>query len=270
MKRKLGITASCLPGISELDALPFIKNAGFEMIFSETSDPDTICRLREKCDQLGLSFDFVHSPFRGVNDFWVSGDAYLPLWQGIKDSIIGCERAGVPVAVCHVSSGWFPPAIEDFGLARFDELVKFASERGVKVAFENLRRDDYLDVIMKRYEKEPYVGFCYDCGHEHCYNYADPVDYLKFYGDRLLCTHLHDNHGRDPKDIWADGDEHLMPFDGTMDYANMMEKIHKTPYQGALTLELVNEYQYKTLGANEFLKLAYERLLRIASLEPDN
>ena len=268
MKRKLGITASCLPGISEYDALDFIKAAGFEMVFSESSDPDTICRLKEKCDALGLSLDFVHSPWRGINDFWMPCDAYLPLWQGIKDSIIGCERAGIPVAVCHVSSGWFPPPICDTGLARFDELVEFAGEHGVMIAFENLRKFGVLAAILERYEKNPKVGFCYDCGHEHCY--TGSVRYLDLYGDKLLCTHLHDNHGRDPKDYWADGDEHLMPFDGNIDYADMMARIHKTPYTGALTLELVNEYQYRTLGASEFLRIAYERLSRIASLEPNN
>ena len=266
MSRNLGITAACLPGISELDALPLIKDAGFDMVFAETSDPDMICRMKEKCDQLGLSLDFVHAPYRGVNDFWVEGDAYLPLWQGIKNSIIGCERAQVPVAVCHVSSGWFPPQICDVGLARFDELVNFASERGVTIAFENLRKFGVLAAIMERYEQNPKVGFCYDCGHEHCY--TGSVHYTDLYGDRLLCTHLHDNHGRDPKDIWADGDEHLMPFDGNIDYADMMARLHKTSYKGALTLELVNEYQYRTLSAPEFLKIAYERVCRIAALEP--
>ncbi|MBQ7171059.1 MAG: sugar phosphate isomerase/epimerase [Clostridia bacterium] len=267
MKRKLGIITSCLPGKSEYDALDYIADAGFEMVFCDEFNQKEILRLKEKCDRLGIALEFLHAPYAGVNQFWNPGDAYLKLRDGIYSSIEGASEAGIPVVVSHVSSGWFPPLIYDFGLARFDELVEYATAKKVKIAFENLRRDDYLDVIMKRYEKEPYVGFCYDCGHQHCYSYGEPVDYLALYGDRLLCTHIHDNFGRDQTDIWRDADEHIMPFDGNLDYTAMMKRLHKTGYTGALTLELCNQERYCEKTPAEFLAIAHERIAKIAALE---
>ena len=264
MKRKIGIIASCLPGISEYDALDYIGDAGFEMVFCDSFEPHEILRLKEKCDRLGISLDFLHAPFSGVNDFWVEGDAFLPLRNNIFSSIAGASEAGIPIVVAHVSSGWFPPAISDVGLSRFDELVEYAETKKVTIAFENLRRADYLDVILQRYQGTSNVGFCYDCGHEHCY--TEPVDYLDLYGTRLLCTHIHDNYGRDKNDPMRDADDHLMPFDGNIDYVAMMERIKKTPYTGALTLELCNAERYREKGNTAFLAIARERIEKIAKI----
>lgn len=264
MNGKLGIIADCLPGVAEIDALEMIRNAGFEMVFCDENDPEKVYKIREKCDQLGLSLDFLHAPFKGINDFWIPGLAYRKLRDGITSSIDAASEAGVPTVVCHVSSGWFPPQLCDIGFERFDALVDYAISKNVKIAFENLRKVGNLAAIMERYEKIPEVGYCYDCGHEHCY--TETVHFLELYGDRLLCTHIHDNHGRSKDDYWGDPDEHLMPFDGNIDYADMMKRIRQLPYDGALTLELEQKGQYEDKTHEEFLQIAYERIKRISSL----
>ena len=264
MNGKLGIIACCLPGVAEIDALEKIRNAGFEMIFSCETDPGIVCKIREKCDKLGMTLDFLHAPFRGVNDFWIPGLAYRNLRNGIYSSIDAASAAGVPVVVCHVSSGWFPPQLCDIGFGRFDALVDYAISKNVKIAFENLRKVGNLAAIMERYEKIPEVGYCYDCGHEHCY--TETVHFLELYGNRVLCTHIHDNHGRSKEDYWGDPDEHLVPFDGEIDYVDMMKRLRQTPYSGALTLEIDQKAPYLEKSHEEFLQIAYERIKRISTL----
>ena len=183
----------------------------------------------------------------------------------MKSSIDSAAAAGVPIVVVHVSSGWFPPQICDLGFARFDGIVEYAISKGVKVAFENLRKFGNHAAIMERYEKISEVGFCYDCGHEHCY--TETVDFLSIYGKRTFCTHIHDNPGRDKEDVLKDTDYHLLPFDGNIDYADMMTRIEKTGYTGSLTLEVTKENIYKEMSDDDFLGTAYERILKISNYE---
>ena len=264
MKNKLGIAAACLSGVKEIDALDLIRDVGFESVFSEDNDPKTVLAIREKCDRLGLVCDSLHAPWRGINDIWLEGDACKPLLDGIYLSVDAAAGAGIPAIVTHVSSGWFPPKISEIGYERFAALVDYAEKKKVKLAFENLRRLGHLAVLMDLYERNPWVGFCYDWGHEHCY--TETVKYLDFYGDRLLVTHIHDNFGRDHNDYYADPDAHLMPFDGNIDYADIMTRLRKTDYTGSLTLELFREGKYAETPDREYLEIAFERLQRIAAL----
>lgn len=263
--QKFGVVANCLADKTECEALDLICATGFEATFSECNDPKTVYELRQKCDRLGIALEFLHAPFHGINNFWLPGDDYLELRRGIENSIDSAAGAGVPLVVCHVSSGWWPPQMCQAGLDRFDALVDYAGRKKVKLAFENLRKVGNLAAIMDRYEKNPDVGFCYDCGHEHCYTRT--VRYMDLYADRLLCTHLHDNHGRE-KDDWGDPDEHLLPFDGNIDYADMMRRLRQADWQGTLMLEIYDDRRpdYLQMGNEAFLKTAYERLSRIAKL----
>lgn len=261
---KFGIIASCLPGVAEIDALEKIRQAGFETVFTGENDPKTVYNFKERCEQLGLSVDSLHAPFRGINSFWIPGLAYRDLRNGIYSSIDAASGADIPVIVCHVSSGWFPPQLCDIGFQRFDELVDYAISKNVKVAFENLRKVGNLAAIMERYEKIPEVGFCYDFGHEH--GYTATVHFLELFGDRVFCTHIHDNHGRSQEDYYGEPDEHLMPFDGNLDYADAMKRLCQTNYTGALTLEIGQKGEYLEKSHKEFLQIAYERLRRISAL----
>ena len=225
MKHRLGIIADCLPGVAEIDALEKIRKAGFDMVFSSEYDPKTVYKIKEKCDRLGLSLDFLHAPFRGINDFWIPGLAYRGLRNGIYGSIDAASEAGVPMIVCHVSSGWFPPQLCDVGFQRFDDLVDYAISKNVKIAFENLRKVGNLAAILERYEKVPEVGFCYDCGHEHCY--TETVHFLELYGNRVFCTHIHDNHGQK--------DEHLTIGEGDIDFRRVVGMLPN--YDGRFIIE---------------------------------
>ena len=53
------------------------------------------------------------------------------------------------------------------------------------------------------------VGICLDFGHAHLD--GDVVDAIETVSEHLIATHVHDNRGR--------ADDHLLPFDGTIDWA---------------------------------------------------
>ncbi len=97
---------------------------------------------------------------------------------------------------------------------------------------------------------------CYDTGHENCYHPTE--DCLSRYGNRLFSIHIDDNFG--------DGDTHLLPFDGNVNWNKVCEQLNKSKPIEYLTLEVdfnVNhEYTsiYKDLSAVEFLTLAYKKL----------
>lgn len=106
------------------------------------------------------------------------------------------------------------------------------------------------------------LGFCYDSGHEQ---YKHPnADCLVRYGDKLFAVHLDDNFGED--------DTHLLPFDGNINWASVMDKLKKCRDIRYLTLEVDFNRKheisslYKSLSAADFLSLAREWLSRLESL----
>ena len=128
---------------------------------------------------------------------------------------------------------------------------------------------------MKRLGDSSAVGFCWDTGHELCYN--DGKDMLALYGDRLLGTHLNDNLGisrADGKIFWTD-DLHLLPFDGIIDWVDAANRLNKVGYDGILTFELTvhskpgrhENDKYKDMGFIKYLAEVYARACRIAYLK---
>ena len=263
MKRKLGINVGCIAGMPQIEQLDLIRAAGFETFFTGCQDQRTIEALMDKAVGFGMQFETIHAPFSGINYMWTPGLDYLTVYRGMKHSIDLAAACGVPAVVMHVSGGWNAPGISDLGLQRFDELVFYAAEKGVKIAFENLRHIGNLSYFSERYEKLNHVRFCYDFGHEHCY--TKTVQWMDVYCHRLLCTHIHDNHGRGFEKV-GDPDIHLLPFDGSCNYARCVGKLDEYGYTGPLTLEVDNgNNKYPDLTPEGFLATCYERLQRISA-----
>ena len=148
-----------------------------------------------------------------------------------------------------------------------------AKELGVKVALENTEGEDYLACLMDVFKDYENVGFCWDTGHEMCYN--NSMDVPALFGDKLICTHLNDNLGQtDPNVItWLD-DSHLFPFDGIADWQGIAERLDRINYSGELTFELTlaskpgkNTHDiYKDLTLDSYFKLVYDKAVQFAQL----
>ena len=78
--------------------------------------------------------------------------------------------------------------------------------------------------VLRKFQS-PNIGFCYDSCHHT--NYAPDVDLLSLYGNRLFALHLHDNGGIH--------NQHQLPFDGSINWNETMNRISLTGYKGATT-----------------------------------
>ncbi len=262
MKRKLGINADCIKGGDICKTLKKIKAHGFDCFFVNDNDVD-FASCKRLSDELGLTFEFIHAPFRGINEMWLEGDGYKDIYEKMRQSIESASACSVPVVILHLSSGWQPPHANETGFSRFDSLVEFAEQKGVVLAFENLRNYENLLVMIERYKDRENVRFCYDSGHEYCYTHG--VDWIKIFGEKLICTHIHDNFGYNRS---RSPDIHILPFDGTLEYADMMRRLDKVGYSGSLMLEVFNSSkpEYMELGDDEFLTECAERIKKISQM----
>ena len=52
------------------------------------------------------------------------------------------------------------------------------------------------------------------------------------YGDRLIALHLHDNR------CLLDTDDHLLPFDGNIDWEKCAKQLAKTDFDGTIMFEI--------------------------------
>lgn len=267
MKRKFGINVDCQRDFcSSLETLERAHKVGFDTFFTGEQDRETIAALKKKGDEYGMTFEFIHAPFRGINEMWMPGLGYLTMMNAIKRTIDLAAEFGVPTVIIHVSSGWAPPQVNDLGLARYDEIVLYAKERGIIVAFENLRMLGNLAVLIDRYEKMDNVMYCYDSGHEHCY--TKTISWLDIFTNRVVCTHIHDNPGRSLEDKTKDYDWHLLPLDGSCDYEQMIRKMDKYGYAGPLSMEISQSVRedYKAMSLDSFIETAYEHIKKISEL----
>lgn len=268
MKRKIGINADCFRdatltyGDNVYTSIKKLRELGFEHFFVGELK-GSFGKMCAVADSVGMSFDFIHAPFRGINDMWLEGDAYRNIYSLMKLAVDTAANNAVPMVIFHVSSGWEPPATNELGFSRFDELVNYAESKKITVAFENLRGISNLLEIMERYKDREYVKYCYDCGHE--YAYTPTEDWIKAFGDKLACVHIHDNLGYDRS---IDPDFHYLPFDGTLDYADMVRRLDEVGYTGPIMLEVFNttKPEYKEMTKDEFFATCAERAKRIAEM----
>lgn len=274
MERKLGVSSGCLAGVPEIEALRYLKDAGFDCFFTGKHTVRDVGALKNEAEKIGIDFEFIHAPWNHrmpngsriyMNEFWKPGIEYLPLFEDTITAIDSAADAGVKTICQHVTGGWVAPAATDIGFSRFDALVEYAIKKGVRIAFENLRTIGSFAALMERYERVPEVGFCYDCGHEYCY--TETVPFLDLYGKRTFCTHLHDNFGRDKEDPMKDADYHLLPYDGTFDYGEMIRKMDKYGYEGSLMLEVGQYGKYKEMSPEAFAAHLYSLIVRVSKGE---
>lgn len=263
MKRKLGITCDLFSDITPEETLPLIKKAGFDAYATSHTDMERVKRIKKIGDSLGLELDYIHAPFDRINEMWRRGLDYLPVSKAIKNTVDVAAENGVKTVVIHVSHRWKAPEINEIGIARFDEIIFYAAERNVNIAIENVYSIGNVAYFGDRYKNISNVGFCYDCGHEHCF--TKTVSWLDVFPNNTLTVHINDNLGRGDKKE-GNNDMHQLPFDGDIDYTAMMKKLNRNKYEGALILE-VSKYGHEDLSNEEFLNLAYERLKRISELE---
>ncbi len=245
--REIAVTISNANKISPLETIDAIKEAGFKNVFIEwynkdweISQEEQLKYVREK----GLNIIFAHLGYQKINDLWVE-DAGHDHVERFKNDIRICKENGIDLVVMHLTSKDVAPSCSEVGLNRLKEIVSYANELGVKVAFENTKIKGYQEYVIRHIDE---CGICFDSGHYHAH-FNDELDFSVF-NNRIFAVHLHDNHGT--------SDEHLLPFDGTLDWKYIIKELKENHYEGPITMELVYRNDYLKMSPVEFYKKGYE------------
>ncbi|MBQ7821265.1 MAG: sugar phosphate isomerase/epimerase, partial [Clostridia bacterium] len=212
-----------------------MAEAGFKYTFIGWKEELDLGERIALFNKYGITVDNFHAPFGGINCIWnecTEGSDYV---DRLKKCIDDAAKYGVKYVVMHPTAGAPEPHTSPVGIERFRSLAQYATERGVKVCFENLEYPEVLGIVMHELADLD-IGFCYDVGHEaQC---TPGMQFLPMFGDKLCCTHIHDNYGMSHSTVAIiHGDCHMLPFDASIDFNRVMHQIRDTGYDGVLMIE---------------------------------
>ncbi len=247
---QLGINLFCYGNETELSLerqAELMKENGFTKTFDFPASREVCEKNAELLAKFGIYYDTLHAPFDGINNMWKSTDDGEEMLSRLTDGVDKCLAVGAKTLIVHLSSGRPAPRINDVGFSRFDRLMEYAERKNVKIAYENQRYVANIAAVLEEYKE---AGFCWDVGHEECF--AAGRRYMPLFGDRLCALHIHDNHKE------FNNDEHMLPFDGKIDYDRVASAIAERKYTGTLTLEVIrhNSHYYDNVSPEDYYKRA--------------
>ena len=272
-RRKLCFGLSRQFGLPYEEQIRMLHTIGFEGFFVNWEPELDFAPLRRVADELGMVFQSIHAPFHKMADMWEQTESTQAAIDELMDCLHACAENAVPIMVTHTFIGFDKHEPTALGLENYGKVIAEAERLGVKIAFENTEGEEYLAALMNHFDS-PAVGFCWDTGHEMCYNHSK--DMLALYGDRLIATHLNDNLGiRDYEGriIWHD-DLHLLPFDGIADWNDIAARLRRHGFEDILTFELnikskPNRHEndaYARMDIRDYFTQVYIRACRVAAL----
>lgn len=148
-----------------------IKNAGFDCVMLWWSDKfgrgTGYQKDVEYAQNAGLFIENMHAPVHEQNHLsedTKEGESVVKSYlQCVKD----CYKHNISTVVIHLPDDEYP--INSIGMERVNEIITLAEKYDVKVAFENLRNIQNLDLVLNTVQSNS-AGFCYDSCHH--INYA--------------------------------------------------------------------------------------------------
>lgn len=194
----------------------------------------------------GIKLHSLHAPLYADFDWGRSGGypiSVTHLERGhridsmdeIKRAIEVAERLPFRYLILHMG---LPD--ETYDLRRFDSaftsiehLKIFAKERGAQILLENIPNElstpeRLLSFI--RYTRMEDLKVCFDVGHAHMTGGVEPA--FAALKERILSTHVHDNR--------LEKDDHLMPFDGEINWEQTVKDLRTVEGQFPLLFEIRN------------------------------
>ena len=209
--------------------------------------PAAVADLQQWLAEAGLELHSVHAP---IGESFSGGRWGPPLTLASADAatrekaMAETERAlhiarRIPFSVLVIHLGLprsqRPSATDNSreGSRRsIEELQRLAEPLGVRVAVEvipnELSRAGSLVHFIEEVLETPAVGICLDFGHAHMD--GDLADAIETVSEHVMTTHVHDNRGRT--------DDHLVPFEGTIDWPAALTSVQKIGYDGTLLFEI--------------------------------
>lgn len=214
--------------------LPFVTDAWETWIYD-------VKRVAENCN---VEFSQAHANFYNFCDQNAPDKEFLD--KLVRRSVDCAQILGVKWLVIHAGTDFDSPTLvkdsREKNIAYFKPLLEYAEKKNVGIAIENLwdlniapRRRytttaeelvELVDILRNEYNN---VGICWDFEHADIMKQAqEPA--LKMIGSRLKATHVSDNIGIQ--------NDHILPFYGYTDWADIMRIIKEIGYQGDFTYEI--------------------------------
>lgn len=258
MKKIVTTISNANQTVTPLETIDAICKAGFHDVFIEWYNKDweiTQEQQLEYVQKCGLNVIFAHLGYQGINNLWLENDAGEALVDRYQNDLRICKEHGIDLVCMHLTSKSEAPGPNETGLRRLQAIANTAEQLGIKIAFENTKIKGYQEYVLDHIKNEN-VGICLDSGHLHAH-FQDELDFERM-KDRIFCVHLHDNFGVK--------DQHLIPFEGTIDWKWLTEQLKSCRYDGPITMELVYQNEYVGTDLVEFYQKGYEAGKKIAQL----
>jgi sugar phosphate isomerase/epimerase len=141
----------------------------------------------------------------------------LDAMDEVKRALDVAEQVPFEIMVLHAATARDEPDQRrwDAAFTSLEHLVLFARQRGVTLALENTPGEMATPANLRHFLEDthlPGLRLCFDSGHAHMETGA--LQGLETMRGIAVTTHLHDNHG--------EKDEHLLPFEGTIEWDKLM------------------------------------------------
>jgi len=233
------------------DLLASIASAGIPAIeiFCESehfgyASPQAVREFDARLDEYGIKLQSLHAPTERSAGAGRSSGAPISIsdperirrvdaMDEVKRALEVAETIPFRYLIQHMATSRQPadPRTLDAAFSSLEHLVLFAKQRGVVIAIENTPNEFGSPESLAQFVKETRLNdlrFCFDLGHAHI-GEGVPAGF-ELMRDRIVTVHVHDNHG--------ESDEHLLPFDGTIDWDSALGALSGAPQSPALVLEL--------------------------------
>jgi sugar phosphate isomerase/epimerase len=150
----------------------------------------------------------------------------------VKRAIDVAETIPFRYLVQHLGTGRqeADPRKYDAAFSSLEHLSLFAKQRGVTICVENTPNELGAPASLVQFVRETRLDlkFCFDIGHAHLD--SGVTESFELMRSRVATTHIHDNHG--------EKDEHLLPYNGTIDWDAALAAFAGAPEPLPLVLEL--------------------------------
>ena len=188
---------------------------------------------------IGLQVKQVHIDYKISN--LICDETTSAYFDYLEEKLNEAIKLNIPYIVAHASMSAEPPILNDKQLNKLKNLLNKYKDKNIYVCFENVRNNTNLNKILKAELNN--IGFCFDLGHAHCY--GNEKELFEKYKDLIVCTHLHNNLGKDT---------HNLLNEGEIDYKYFLKELKNISKKQNISncLECFPEYGVK-LNKKEFI-----------------
>jgi sugar phosphate isomerase/epimerase len=208
------------------------------------SDPQAVRELGDALREHKMTLHSLHAPTE--RDLSPGRESGVPLSisdperirrldavDEIKRTLEVTEKIPCKYLIQHIGHGRqaADPRKLDAAFTSLEILSMFAKARGVTIALENTPSELGSPAVLHKFLVDTHLNdlkLCFDIGHAHIEEGVVPS--FGTMRDHLVSSHIHDNHG--------DKDEHLLPFEGTIEWDAALRGFVDAPQLIAMVFEI--------------------------------